>query len=100
MVLVGDHPRKSGVKVDDGRILGTARAQTLGEACESLVFSLALGWRPLCAIRSLAGSDALTVHLGHLAAYLLGDASAFRRWQRGGVQASQQVVHGALIKGQ
>lgn len=89
MVLVGDHPRKAGVEVDDGRILGTARAQALGEASEPLVLAFALGWCPLCAIRGLAGSDALAVHLGHLTAYLLGDAPAFRRWQRRGIQARQ-----------
>lgn len=83
MVLVGDHPRKPGVKVDDGRVLGTARAQALGEASEPLVLAFALGRRPLCAIRGFTGSDALAVHLGHLAAYLLGDTPAFRWRQRG-----------------
>lgn len=80
VILVGDHPRKAGVKVDDGRILGTARAQTLGEARELLVLAFALGGCPLCPIRCFAGTDALAVHFGHLAAYLLGDAPAFRRW--------------------
>lgn len=76
MVLVGDHPRKAGVKIDDGRVLGTESAQALGEAGEPLVLAPALCRCPLWTIGGFTCPYALAVHLDHLPAYLLGDAPA------------------------